>query len=594
MWAGAAGGVQAATRPTGGTWSAPHPLSDGAGVPPPEIAVDDSGCFYVVWIEDTAVQLSTLCPFGPWSSPIPISGDVEVSELGGLDVAAAGTGGRAGAVWVTPGLVVYGVVGAASAGGWETPVALSDNTLWALHPSIGFDAALNATAIWTQGAPPLADESIESSVHPPGGDWSAAATISGDSPVRNPTLAVSASGAATAAWELDTATGSVIQAASRSNAGTWGEPEDLSDPLQSAFTPRAAAGADGVAAVIWNQESGLESHSQVAHRPAGGPWSEVADLSDQAAGGSFAEAVVVADDGSITAIWALDPPDPPGVVQAAHLAPGGSWTTPVDVSNPTHDTDWPSLAVDVQGNVTAAFVALTGSDFHVEAATLDTTGPTIDAFNVPATGAAGKELSYFASATDVWSPVASYAWKFGDGASADTPAPSHSYIAPGTYTVSLTVTDTVGNKTTRTATTTVSEASAPPPPPVSQQPPAITLFELKDPKIQGLSRVVDGTPAKTKLKVRLTRAADVRIVLRSKHRHLVDGKQKRIKVTLTRRLPAGRSSITMKGRLATITLLPDTYRIVGTATNSAGTSPARRARLVVVRPSSVSRIGDPR
>ena len=155
------------------------------------------------------------------------------------------------------------------------------------------------------------------------------------------------------------------------------------------------------------------------------------------------------------------------------------------------------------------------------------------------------------------------------------------------------MTDSVGNKTTRTATTTVSEASAPPPPPVAQQPPAITLFEVKDPKIQALSRRAADAPAKTKLKLRLTSAADVRIVLRSKHRHLVDGKQKRVKVTLTRRLPAGRSSVTLKGRLATIKLLPDTYRIVGTATNPAGASPARRARLVVV-PSSPSRIGDPR
>ena len=71
-------------------------------------------------------------------------------------------------------------------------------------------------------------------------------------------------------------------------------------------------------------------------------------------------------------------------------------------------------------------------------------------------------------------------------------------------------------------------------------------------------------------------------MLRPKHPHLVDGKQKRVKVTLTRRLPAGRSSVTLKGRLATIKLFPDMDRIVGTATNPAGASPARRARLVVV------------
>ena len=39
----------------------------------------------------------------------------------------------------------------------------------------------------------------------------------------------------------------------------------------------------------------------------------------------------------------------------------------------------------------------------------------------------------------------SYLWSFGDGATADTDSPSHSYTANGSYPVKLTVTDNRGD-----------------------------------------------------------------------------------------------------------------------------------------------------
>jgi hypothetical protein len=50
--------------------------------------------------------------------------------------------------------------------------------------------------------------------------------------------------------------------------------------------------------------------------------------------------------------------------------------------------------------------------------------------------------------------VAGYDWAFGDGSTAPNggPTPTHAYAAPGTYTVSLTVTDDAGCSTTQTFT----------------------------------------------------------------------------------------------------------------------------------------------
>jgi len=72
-------------------------------------------------------------------------------------------------------------------------------------------------------------------------------------------------------------------------------------------------------------------------------------------------------------------------------------------------------------------------------------GPTA-AFSA-STAAPGAASSFNgARSSDLEGKVASYAWSFGDGATTTTSAPttSHVYAAPGTYTVTLTVTDEEG------------------------------------------------------------------------------------------------------------------------------------------------------
>jgi hypothetical protein len=66
------------------------------------------------------------------------------------------------------------------------------------------------------------------------------------------------------------------------------------------------------------------------------------------------------------------------------------------------------------------------------------------------------------SDADVGDGVASYSWDFGDGSAASTVAsPVHAYAAASTYSVSLTVTDKFGLKSTLTRSVTVTAAPAP-------------------------------------------------------------------------------------------------------------------------------------
>lgn len=61
--------------------------------------------------------------------------------------------------------------------------------------------------------------------------------------------------------------------------------------------------------------------------------------------------------------------------------------------------------------------------------------------------------------TDPDGSIASYAWDFGDGSTGVGAAVRHHYAAAGTHTVTLTVTDTAGGSSTRTAQVTTTEAA---------------------------------------------------------------------------------------------------------------------------------------
>lgn len=78
----------------------------------------------------------------------------------------------------------------------------------------------------------------------------------------------------------------------------------------------------------------------------------------------------------------------------------------------------------------------------------------------PYSGPTGSPIQFNGSSSyDLEGPVDSYQWNFGDTAFGSGPAPSHTYNTAGTYTVTLTVTDTGGLTTSGTTTATIYPAS---------------------------------------------------------------------------------------------------------------------------------------
>jgi PKD repeat protein len=83
--------------------------------------------------------------------------------------------------------------------------------------------------------------------------------------------------------------------------------------------------------------------------------------------------------------------------------------------------------------------------------------------SAPNQGTAGRPLTFDGTHSAAGSgQIISFAWSFGDGASANGPVVTHAYAQPGTYTVILNVTNSNNLTATATQTITVGQATQPP------------------------------------------------------------------------------------------------------------------------------------
>lgn len=92
---------------------------------------------------------------------------------------------------------------------------------------------------------------------------------------------------------------------------------------------------------------------------------------------------------------------------------------------------------------------------------------------VPLTGNAPLSVAFNGTgSTDSDGTVASYAWNFGNGATATGATVSYTYNSVGTYNTVLTVTDNAGAQSSASVSINVTQATLPPPPPPPPPPPS--------------------------------------------------------------------------------------------------------------------------
>jgi hypothetical protein len=153
---------------------------------------------------------------------------------------------------------------------------------------------------------------------------------------------------------------------------TWMAPVILSANAQNATSPQVASDGHGNAAAVWlYQSDGTNNVVQVSTHAPGGAWSGPIDISVP---GKNAQAPQVAVDhnGDAAAVWVRSDGSN-NIVQVATRPAGGSWSTPMDLSQGGQDADSPRVALDASGDVFVAWDRYDGSNDRLQVA-VDTGG----------------------------------------------------------------------------------------------------------------------------------------------------------------------------------------------------------------------------
>ncbi len=360
--------IQAASRPPGGTWSAPAVLSrKGQEVGEPEIAVDAAGRAVAVWQRsfrgDVIVDSASRAPGGAWSRP------VDISEKGGramVSQVAVDPDGTAIAVWQRfdgRNTVVQGA-SQPSAGAWSRPVNLSAGGQEALGPQVAVGAGGAAVAVWrhVSGFKVV----VQSASRRPGGAWTKPVDVSrkGEEAFA-PQVAIDSAGEAVAVWEQSGGDGYSVEAATRPPGRAWSRPASLSPKGSDATSPQVAVDDAGEAVAVWKSR-GEYSIVQGAARPSGGAWSRPVALS--ANGGNAIEPQIALDGaGEAIAVWQRS--DGRGfIVESAARPPAAAWSAPTLLSAKGREGEEPQVAVAAGGEAVAVWGRFVGSEMIVEGA----------------------------------------------------------------------------------------------------------------------------------------------------------------------------------------------------------------------------------
>jgi hypothetical protein len=290
-------------------------------------------------------------------------------------------------------------------GGWSDEKPLSSPKEKASSPHVALDSHGKATIVWESTSKAYGYQVIDGVEGSISGGFGKAHEIAFAGKSTAPSLYVAPGGAAVLAWVRDNGGHSVIEAASRVPGAAWGAGTVVSNPLKNSSSPRAA---DGL--VVWDEPTIGGNHLLYASDSRAGAWSH------------------------------------------QHL-----------VGGPGSGATQPQLGSDSGGDAVAVFTRGTA----IQAADYDA-APALFGVKAPASGAAGKPLSFSAVGADLWSPV-TLGWDFGDGKKAGGSAAGHAYAAAGNYTVTVTARDAVGNVTS--AKKVVHVSAAPPKPPKPGEPP---------------------------------------------------------------------------------------------------------------------------
>ncbi len=249
--------IQAATRPPGGSFGTPVDLSaTGQSGFNPQIANGADGTATVVWTGDNGfnniIQAATRPSGGSFGTPVDLSAPGQSAFNARV---ATATDGTATVVWGRPNGVNTIIQSATRppGGSFGAPVNLSAAGQDASGPEVAAAPDGTMTAVWYRSAG--SNFIVQAATMPPGGVFGAAENLS--DAAQNavfPQVAAAPDGTTTAIWRGSDGSGDIIQAATRPPGGSFGTPVDLS--AEDAGQPQIATAPDGTTTAAWHRFNG--------------------------------------------------------------------------------------------------------------------------------------------------------------------------------------------------------------------------------------------------------------------------------------------------------------------------------------------------
>lgn len=432
--------VEATSRTRGSAaWQAPVEVARPGIGAAPKVALDQNGAAAIVWIHDIGddrVLQATIRPAGAssWPNANDLSGTpirIQNHDIG-MDA-----GGNAVAVWAqrddAEHFYVVGDLRPAAGGVWLAPVAFSSTSSVATSgPSLSLAPNGEALVAWIDGG---AVRVV--SGHAPTGAWDQTLTpaTGGVGSETDVSVALNAAGDAILAWSWRrSATGpAVVQATFKPRGGNWGPAVDLGTAGTGRSHAQAAINGAGGAAVVWLDGTALRGAGRSAST---GHWSAPATVATNVA--DSGAHVAMNPGGNALATWANKST---GAIRAAIRPVGGAWQPPVRVSSPASSNA--RVAIDSASRA----IAVWNRTNITEAADLAPSGPVLTSVTIPGTARVGTAKTFKVTARAWAAPLAGVPqWHFGDGRSAAGANVSHVYQSAGTFTVTVSRSDTTGTR----------------------------------------------------------------------------------------------------------------------------------------------------
>lgn len=450
--------VQSAYGQAGGPFSAPVNLSAaGADATCPEVVASSEGGATVAWTRadesGSDVEAASRPPGGAFSASVAVSTST-TDEAAQLEL-AGDAAGDATVVWDDDG-ASSDVIEAATqtaGGAFGAPISVSDPGDNPQGFSVAYDGIGDPTVLYAEGTSSNPDSYELAAVAVNGGPGDGVIETSSNL-ILCPEVSVDARGDAVAVWRsfaYGTTGAETVQASTRPGRGSgWTAPSTLDsgtvEPngqglsvLLSAGCPAAAIDADGNASAAWETPANAVMAST---EPTGGSFQTEAQLSPA---NEIAGRPRLASDaaGDTAVVWGTGYGATPTPVEGAFQPADGTFG-PVQALSPSGAV-LSGLAIDPQGDAVASWTNADGSNSDTGITGFENSPPQVGTVTAPAAGQTDSELSFSMVGTSVWSPLtATWAWGDGTPDSIGTSA-THAFRTSGTYQVTATVTDQLGN-----------------------------------------------------------------------------------------------------------------------------------------------------